>query len=1404
MAKDENTEVTDVKKDVKEKRDSEDVTPDEVLRNEYIESTVKAATNYEYHQKGGPVSRVASRGLEGVERVSAETGQEAKADTKVKTKLGNATLEYDPKTKAFALVDAEGKSKPVGDADKVGAAGETLKELKEKGIKTEDVKEGGTDAKRITYPDGAVRTVLDPTKVAVGAVSERTVYPAGRPDGLQAEQTYKGSDKAPARTELNYADRVENVFEAGSILKVTTLKDAKPGSPAVVTDYRNNGGPNGEAQIAVFKDDPQGRDKASIYGSNGKVEKYVFSFKDGHSETLVPRDGRPTPSETQLPASEGDPRGKTNIAYKPDRVETRFENVVDVAGAQIKGVDSLADGTRVYKDAQDRTVQLNADQQALADQLMNKALHQLTNPKGDRINYMADGSRISEFNVANPPQPGTELIRKEYPFPRNGILVESSIVPGPDGVNRVAIDANGQRQMFRDGAPVAGQDDYYVPAGGTDVEISFGRDDYAGRMFYNSESGIPQRMRIGNRDYTMAYGQDGRLNKMSIQGPTGRIDFERGPDGRMMCRNVEGAYKPDSNGVCKLEGIPLRVGRDGQLLGELTLNKKGELRYKTGNGPERHEYVRRPDGTMEHFDIGKWKRTSFAPNGQPTKEAYWDGYEWRQGQVAADGKRIEFAKEDGKPTYIIRQAAEGPPAVDRTQHGYDLGRTVDADWTTRMQVENLQGPPQKTTTRYFNGAEYREGNATSTADGGTLVTFNEPGRGMPKQTLYGKDGSQYNKFADGTEMVKDSRGYVTHIKGPRGNYKFDRDPDGDITRVRQFDNEGRVTESFTRRGGERNSGMEDYFARYSVSGIRGPGERPPRDLAKPTDFNTFVNSRGESIRVNINVTADGTLRREYPGADNSPYITYDRIEADNYREQNGRSIIDRAGGVTEIIDNTKNPPEQIVNFKRNGIDHSLNSSNGAILVDERGFVTQQSKDGKQIMVHTADGVIANLAVDDQKVPAYTSIKVPVGQGQYRTLTKGQENVTDLKVMEDGKVFATAGESKFVFNPKTNTVSEQKPNEAFLRESNVQTGEFKGVNDINGQPIWTVSKDGIVSESGVTFKTENWNLQSLQISSSGDLKLTSKDGKEQALLRSNGTFVESNQGKNIYTFPDRSKATVNASGGFESLQVGDSTFEPTVGSDGLISGMKMKPGDAVLKPIPASANYKFDRETGKIATDYQDNNGVKTRTVWNPASNTYTVERKWTGSTNTENLSTVTLNAEGQVVKFKLPDGSTKEARPKEIVVADVQKKDPNYKFAYQNGTLSLNIGDTTGLFNADGTYSWSYKNKDKNFTNNFDRMNQLQAGNAEATAMADLIDKKVSTGDKNAIAGLSNLIVEKVSLTGNPEKNLESFVKALNEGYLAKLSPAATVETQIGRDGSVQFTVKRNGKTYTHLVPRSA
>ena len=1406
----------------------------EALRAEAEKLLAAGSSGYEFHQKGekkegeAAVSRVAqtgspeltTRGLVKPEKAGADQrpagqNQASDANGKVVTKLGPAgTLEFDPKNKEnpYTVINANGEKKAVADGDKVGPNGETLKDLKEKGLSSESVKVNGIDSTKTTYPDGSVRSVFNSDQVVPGGVLESISYPAGREDQKRLVERIKGKEPATssedsAQTRTVFQNRTETAYDSGPVERITSITGAKAGQATEVTDYRN--GPNGEKQSVVFKDDPRGVDKASLFSKPGEPDKIVYNYKDGHSESMLKAaDKTLTPSEMRFPAHENDPRGKSSVTYGADRVETKFENPYDVGGgAKIGAVESRQDGTTVYKDGNGKELQLNPEQLEAAQAALKTPLHELTTPVGDKVSYMADGSRITQFATNGQPQPGQELARQEYPFPRNGILIDASINPGPDGVNRKVVYADGRVEAMRAGQ---GADQLPPVAGGQgDIEFAFGSGDRAGRMYYNSDSGCPSRMSIGDRNYGLEHGADGRMNRMSIQSKDGgSLELQRGADGRLQVMKADGSFKPDANGKISVEGLPVQIGQDGKIVGELTLNKKGDLRYKTDNGPARHEYVRRADGTMEDFDLAKWKRSTYSPDGQLAKTTFWDGFEWRQGTQSADGKRTEFAPEQDKPSFVERVASNGPPSVDQTRHGFQTGRTVDADWGGRMQVERLQGPPASEKTRYFNGAEYREaGSANVLENGDTHVVFKEPGRGQPIETIFAKDGRTINKYADNTQMAKDSRGYISEIRGPRGNYQFDRDPDGDIRNVKQFDHDGKMIESFTRRGAEKNSGMESWLSRQSL-GVRGPGERPPRDLNKPTDFNTFVNSRGETISVNMNVTADGTLRREYPGEGGTPYFTYDRIEADNYREMNGRSIIDRSGGVTETVDNTKNPPEQSVTFKRNGIDFNLHSKDGPILVDERGFVTQSTVDQKSMTIYTADGAIASLSNNDGK-PAYVEAKIPAGNGQFKSLKVGQENVKELTLRRDGKVQATIGDGTVIFNPKNSTVAQTRQGEKFMRVGDITTGEMKAITTLNGEPLWEFNKDNIVSASGNTFQgADKWDLNQAQADANANLTLKSKDGKEEAYLQANGTFIETRDGKGLFSYPDKSKAVLDKAGTLEKVQFGDKEFQPLI-ADGKIAGLKQTNGDAVIKPVPADANFKFDKDTGKFATEFTESNGVKSRTVWNTTDNTYAVERSWNGAKNTLNRMSVTMNAQGQVVKFKLPDGSGGgESNPIERKVADIvaaeKEQGRTFNIAYENNRLVTSRSDgIVGKFEADGSYTWNYSTPNGAVTNSFDRMNQMVANPEEGARMVATAEK-ITTGDQAAMAAFANSIVGKVTMTNAPVENLNSFVKTLGDSYFSKMNPAASVAAQVASDGSVTFTVTRNGKSFTHKVPRQA
>jgi hypothetical protein len=82
---------------------------------------------------------------------------------------------------------------------------------------------------------------------------------------------------------------------------------------------------------------------------------------------------------------------------------------------------------------------------------------------------------------------------------------------------------------------------------------------------------------------------------------------------------------------------------------------------------------------------------------------------------------------------------------------------------------------------------------------------------------------------------------------------------------------------FKRKGADPNAGMERWFSRQSVKQPRPMDELPPpRDPENPQNYAEFVNESGQTVKMNLNVTADGTVRTEYPGLDfTRGYVTYE-------------------------------------------------------------------------------------------------------------------------------------------------------------------------------------------------------------------------------------------------------------------------------------------------------------------------------------------------------------------------------------------------------------------------------------------------------------------------------------------------------------------------------------------------
>lgn len=392
---------------------------------------------------------------------------------------------------------------------------------------------------------------------------------------------------------------------------------------------------------------------------------------------------------------------------------------------------------------------------------------------------------------------------------------------------------------------------------------------------------IMSALKIGNHEYQAGLGNNGQLGSMSFSAPDGSsyVEFRRDANGQLMLSRAAGDFQ-NSNGTVNFEGIPVKVGPDGQVIGDLSVNSKGELIYKSGTGDDRTSYCRKADGTIVNTDFKNWKRTEISPDGR-VSEKFWDGYEWRQGQMSADGGRIDFVPPDPKkPDYVQRDPNGG---TDFTNIHFADGHNYQCQWARHLIKETIPGSPPQERSMYYNGSLYMEAQnvmENQPGNGDTTILFKDPTSIDPTKTIFKADGSMTTVMADNTTVEKDPYGFVNSVTGPIGTWQFTRDVNGDVLQANHtyVDAEGKPqNKAFQRKGVDPNAGMERWFARQSVKQPRPPEELPPpRDPENPEDYCEFLDESGQAVKMNLNVTADGTVRIEYPGLDfTRGYVTYE-------------------------------------------------------------------------------------------------------------------------------------------------------------------------------------------------------------------------------------------------------------------------------------------------------------------------------------------------------------------------------------------------------------------------------------------------------------------------------------------------------------------------------------------------
>ncbi len=801
---------------------------------------------------------------------------------------------------------------------------------------------------------------------------------------------------------------------------------------------------------------------------------------------------------------------------------------------------------------------------------------------------------------------------------------------------------------------------------------------------------------IGDRVYQTGFGPGGRTNALSFTSPDGASSLEmvRDGNGNLVVSKATGDFQP-RDGRINLEGIPVQVGPDGRVVGDVTFNSKGDILYKTSNDKNRIEYLRRDNGTLVMTDFANWHRTSLTKDGL-AQENYWDGFEWRNGQPSADGSKIDFVPPDpAKPLSIQRQIGAG---VDKTTITYDDGTTFACDWIARTQLETTPGPPPRSVTLYYNGESYQEAKnvyANQPNNGDTTIEFKDPAVGTPMKSIVRADGSSTLLRADNTVVEKNSDGYVDSVTGPRGQWKFQRDANGDICRYMHSytgADGSPQTEVMTRSGAEQNPGMEYWLSRQGYNRAREPLDIPPRDPNRPTGFNTFVGYDGQPRNMNINVTADGTVRFE-EGSVEAPVFAYEEPGHDRYRDGGTQYVSEHPGGVTETID--KASGVSTFKFNRNGQDFNLSSADGPCQVLPDGTVLQDVKAKQARSLYLPNGVVATMMSDGGTPPkgVLKEVNMPGKNGKYFTLKDGANGISNMSLLEGGLVAATVTKDKTsvqtVFNAADGTRSEAGAGDKFWRVSDAD-GRFIGNASTPGQAVWKVSDNGISGPGGATYDSANWAPANPAIGENGEMLLVGVGNNvgNTAQLDLSGVSMIVNGTSNTYNYPDKTSARYE-NGKLSKLTAGQNAYSPVTaeGTDadqGPIVGLLDASGKR-LQP-QAGAAFHFDKATGKFVTAAETNNGVQTATIWDPATDTYTIDRKWQNASGQLASMSVTLNSQNQVSKFKLPNSSA---------VVSLAGNASIKGAAYDRNSAVLNIALANGLigvFKPDGSYEW--KNPD--------------------------------------------------------------------------------------------------------------
>lgn len=1213
-------------------------------------------------------------------------------------------------------------------------------------------------------------------------------------------------------TPINTAADLQKLFDRAKgqkpgEAKPDNLSDAKNSTRVLEGDKGQFIAPDGKVTTRLdgnrcIEYDPKAKSYTSIdkEGKRTPLDPNSQEFKDlqktvGKPE-IVKENGQDVTRVTQLDGSVTTtfPNGNDRTTYPPGRIdglrqtehikETPPGDKTENSGRTVQTFEDRKETSFDKGDISKITATKNPDKDhpaVITEYRDNKG------PEGaSKVStYKDDGNpgsvkQIAEFRKPDPSNPGKEIQDK------------------PDKIT------------FNNGRTAEG-----VPQNGEVVRTSFGTGDQTGILDLSKNSGMPTHMQIGDRDYQITY-EGGKVKSISVKagdppGSKGQLDLVRNEKGELEVKTPQdklGQFAA-KDGKVSLEGMPVEI-KEGRVVGDIHMNKQGDLRYKSGDGPDRQEYVKRADGSSETYDFKNWKKTTTSADGKSSKDEFWDGYSWRKGKQGENG-RIDFEAskpaDPSKPSFIQRSIS-GTPPTDVTNIGYPDGHTLNCDWTNKRQTEISKDGKQQTT-RFYDGSSYREGvEQKDEKTGDTVVRFKDAEKtpDKPIGAIRHKDGSMTSVYADGSKVEKNKDDQVTERSGPKGVWKIERDADGDINKVSEYEADGKtLRNSYTRTGQEKDPGMERWTGRDSYGAPRQPGDNPPRDPNKPNDYNTWVDKDGKPVAQNFHTTSDGTIRVEKPAQDGkTPELSINPPTGDNYRDTPNARIIDRPGGVTETIDKTKNPQESSLKFSRNGNDFIVKDANGPYDVKADGTVVQTSKDGKTTTAYLPDGSVATLKNEAGETPKQTvselKIAVPGKPGEFNTLAPGTAPCKSLEMLSTNKFKAVITDGSgtdvtTVFDTKAQTKQEQRPGENFAKLSSLSDGKLVGVNTPDGRPLlrYNPTDGSMVGPNGKKYDANSWNIKpedlkaSTEPNSKGDLVITSKDNKSSDRYKASGAIVETRDGKEKTIYPNKTESRME--NGKLMIKLADGKEYEAIGEAGKISGLKAPDGSSI-NPIPAGTTYSLNDNGFLVSDSKDDKTNVSTHLQWNPSEGSATIDRSWPGADGQTMYSGVKVDKDGKVVEFSLPSPN-----PNGMINLEAKKKDlPKLGAKYEGGELNITVDDNQSIVvKADGSMDTTVKGAGNpgDLVQHRDSGGNLVPKEDQVAKIAARLAEDLK--DQNKRMELATEVLSRFTKQGvrSLEKDIPSFITALNKALNGK----ASFDVQPAEGGGFTLAVTVNGQT---------